>query len=82
MTQPVWTLQLNMFSDLTGYGTGKGWQPRFSFHATDQAEAETLANTYARYQGFSPSEVAVSPATEEESGPDWILDEFVDRWRK
>jgi hypothetical protein len=78
----VWTLSLRMFSSLVGYGTGLAWSPRFSFHADDQAQAESLAKSWARYQGFSPSEVAVSPATEEQSQDGWLSDEFVDRWRE
>lgn len=78
----LWTLSLQMFADVAGYGTGHGWHRRFAFHAQDQPEAERLAKSWARYQGFGANEVAVSPATDEESGDGWVSDEFVDRWRE
>jgi hypothetical protein len=77
---PVWTLVLNMFSDLTGYGTGKGWHRRFSFHARNQEAAETLARSWARYQGFGPNEVAVSIATPDEI-QGGLSNEFVEAFR-
>jgi len=57
MSQLVYVMQVEMYPG--------AWHDRFTFHAITQADAETKASRWARYQGLSTREVKAVIATDE-----------------
>lgn len=66
--QPVYTLLIEMYK---GY-----FDPRFAFHASDDADALNKAHSWALYQGMSCQDVNVRVATAQEA-THWLHDDYL-----
>lgn len=66
---PIFTLCMPMYE-------GSEPEPRFAFHATDEAEALSKAQGWMRYHSFPQRDASVRLATENEVA-NWLHDEHV-----
>lgn len=64
----TYTLEVRMYAE--------DFDPRFAFNATDEADAESKAFGWARYQGKMMDDVRVREATDHET-EHWMHNEYI-----
>jgi len=70
------TTKYTLFTDQIGEGKPEDFDPRFTFNAKNQKDANDKAYNWSRYQGLLPREVVAKPTTGNQL--DWNThDEFM-----
>ena len=58
--------------------SGEEFSPKFTFNASDDAEARSKSIGWARYHSFSTDEVTFRPATQDEAdNANWLHNEYM-----